>query len=378
MIGFLRGFARDPKTKSTKKLCRGLPQEFATYLNYTRNRRLEEPPDYSYLRKILNDLFIRMRFDRDWLSDWTIRKYRKTAQATTKSFKRAFKDFFIRLDFQVDYIFGRTMRKYMKQLKSRPLSQAQLYAELNGVYAGLWMVEKKCFEVDKKHVEVDEERRLDPQSHPKLTDMQWQALIELHQTLIFEHHDFFLISRHPAASEYLFTLASELKMAPRMWYYGIHDFLELLRENLLESRDTFLSFFPLAYSLVALLYETAPEFDKIWTECLYTLADYRTAIEDAGTRDREIWEAIARRWNELRDPSVASFANTRPDLDEMPSLIANFEFTLREKEVPWDLSSSNSSFCKASVKSPPRRPLLSFFSTFSEIFICMPRVADSI
>ena len=113
---------------------------------------------------------------------------------------------------------------------------------------------------------------------------------------------------------------------------------------------------------MALLYETAPEFDKIWTEYLYTLADYRMAIEDAGTRDREIWEAIACRWNELRDPSVASFANTRPDLDKMPSLIENFEFPSGEKEIPWDLSSSGSSLYKASVKSLPRRRFLSPFS----------------
>jgi hypothetical protein len=195
------------------------------------------------------------------------------------------------------------------------------------------VVEEKCFEVDKKRVGADKERRLDPEAHPKLTDMQWQALIKLHQPLIFEHHDFFLVSRHPAASEYLFKLASELKMAPRMWYHGIYDFLE--GEFGTIARHLSFLFAP-AYSLMD---ETALEFDKTWTEYLHTLAD-------AGTRDREIWEAIARRWNELRDPSVASFANTRPDLDEMPSLIENFEFPLGEKEIPWDLSSSGSSLCK--------------------------------
>ena len=39
----------------TEVLCRGFPNEFAIYLNYTRSLRFDDKPDYSYLRKIFRD-----------------------------------------------------------------------------------------------------------------------------------------------------------------------------------------------------------------------------------------------------------------------------------------------------------------------------------
>jgi casein kinase I family protein HRR25 len=46
-------------TTPTEILCRGFPNEFAVYLNYTRSLRFDDKPDYSYLRKLFRDLFIR-------------------------------------------------------------------------------------------------------------------------------------------------------------------------------------------------------------------------------------------------------------------------------------------------------------------------------
>ena len=43
-------------TTPTEVLCRGFPNEFAIYLNYTRSLRFDDKPDYSYLRKIFRDL----------------------------------------------------------------------------------------------------------------------------------------------------------------------------------------------------------------------------------------------------------------------------------------------------------------------------------
>jgi len=43
-------------------LCKGFPSEFATFMNYARSLRFDDKPDYSYLRKILRDLFIREGF----------------------------------------------------------------------------------------------------------------------------------------------------------------------------------------------------------------------------------------------------------------------------------------------------------------------------
>jgi len=44
-------------------LCLGLPNEFVTFLNYTRSLRFEDRPDYNYLRRILNEVYIRSGFE---------------------------------------------------------------------------------------------------------------------------------------------------------------------------------------------------------------------------------------------------------------------------------------------------------------------------
>ena len=61
-------------TTPADALCRGLHQEFAIYLNYVRSLRFDDKPDYSYLRKLFRDLFVREGFQYDYVFDWTIRK----------------------------------------------------------------------------------------------------------------------------------------------------------------------------------------------------------------------------------------------------------------------------------------------------------------
>ncbi|EGY22240.1 casein kinase I isoform delta [Verticillium dahliae VdLs.17] len=68
-------------TTPTEILCRGLPHEFAIYLNYTRSLRFDDKPDYSYLRKLFRDLFVREGFQYDYVFDWTVYKYQKNTQA---------------------------------------------------------------------------------------------------------------------------------------------------------------------------------------------------------------------------------------------------------------------------------------------------------
>lgn len=126
--------------------------------------------------------------------------------------------------------------------------------------------------------------------------MNRQALIALHRTLLHEHHDFFLASQHPSASPALRRLASKYAMPARMWRHGIHSFLELLRHRLPASLDHMLAFIYLAYSMMALLYETVPAFEDTWIECLGDLGRYRMAIEDDDIRDREVWTGVARHW----------------------------------------------------------------------------------
>ncbi|CAO3649167.1 unnamed protein product [Cunninghamella echinulata] len=69
---------------SADALCRGLHQEFVIYLNYVRSLRFDDKPDYSYLRKLFRDLFVREGFQYDYVFDWTIRKMheKKMAEST--------------------------------------------------------------------------------------------------------------------------------------------------------------------------------------------------------------------------------------------------------------------------------------------------------
>lgn len=184
-----------------------------------------------------------------------------------------------------------SLDKPIGQPETRPISQEQLVAEVKGIYAGLVMVESKCIEVDSS-----QSTQAELETRPKLNDEQWQALIALHRTLLHEHHDFFLASQHPSASPALRRLASKYAMPARMWRHGIHSFLELLRHKLPTSLEHMLTFIYLAYSMMALLYETVPTFEDTWIECLGDLGRYRMAIEDEDIRDRKIWTEVSRHW----------------------------------------------------------------------------------
>ncbi|RYO79196.1 hypothetical protein DL766_006947 [Monosporascus sp. MC13-8B] len=177
--------------------------------------------------------------------------------------------------------------KLIKQPQTRPINNDQLEAEVKGIYSGIVLLESKCIEVD----EAQSSR-----NDAKLNNEQWQALTQLHRALLHEHHDFFLASQHPSASPALRRLASKYSMPARMWRHGIHSFLELLRHRLPASLEHMLTFIYLAYSMMALLYETVPAFEDTWIECLGDLGRYRMAIEDDDIHEREAWNAVSRSW----------------------------------------------------------------------------------
>ncbi|KAH9286421.1 Casein kinase I isoform alpha [Echinococcus granulosus] len=66
---------RDKKIATPPEiLCKGFPSEFSTYLNYCRNLRFEETPDYSYLRQLFRVLFIDFGHKMDYVFDWHLLK----------------------------------------------------------------------------------------------------------------------------------------------------------------------------------------------------------------------------------------------------------------------------------------------------------------
>ena len=60
---------------SGETLCKGLPGQFATYINYSRSLRFEDKPDYAYLRQLFRRLFRSKGFKYDNVFDWTEKRF---------------------------------------------------------------------------------------------------------------------------------------------------------------------------------------------------------------------------------------------------------------------------------------------------------------
>ena len=64
-------------------LCKGFPGkaaelilvELVTYLKYVKSLKFEDRPDYSYLRRLLKELFVKSGYEYDFVFDWTVQKY---------------------------------------------------------------------------------------------------------------------------------------------------------------------------------------------------------------------------------------------------------------------------------------------------------------
>jgi casein kinase I family protein HRR25 len=59
-------------SSSPELLCRGFPNEFGIFLNYCRALRFDDKPDYSHLRKLFRDLFVREGYQYDYVFDWSV------------------------------------------------------------------------------------------------------------------------------------------------------------------------------------------------------------------------------------------------------------------------------------------------------------------
>lgn len=64
-------------TLSVAELCEGLPEEFETYISYTRSRRFKDRPDYAYLRRLFRHAFLTRGLKYDNIFDWTEKRFRE-------------------------------------------------------------------------------------------------------------------------------------------------------------------------------------------------------------------------------------------------------------------------------------------------------------
>ena len=80
--------AKDTKTKykliMDKKistpaqiLCKGYPQELSTFINYARNMKFEDKPDYAYLKNLLKTAMKSNNIEMDYVYDWTKKGIKK-------------------------------------------------------------------------------------------------------------------------------------------------------------------------------------------------------------------------------------------------------------------------------------------------------------
>lgn len=48
----------------------------ALFMNYCRNLKFEEAPNYTYIKRIFRELYVKCGFEHDFIFDWTIQRYR--------------------------------------------------------------------------------------------------------------------------------------------------------------------------------------------------------------------------------------------------------------------------------------------------------------
>ncbi|XP_022002569.1 casein kinase 1-like protein 11 [Helianthus annuus] len=66
-------------------LCKSYPTEFTSYFHYCRSLRFDDKPDYSYLKRLFRDLFIREGYQFDYVFDWTVLKYPQVGSGSSSS-----------------------------------------------------------------------------------------------------------------------------------------------------------------------------------------------------------------------------------------------------------------------------------------------------
>ncbi|PWZ46150.1 Casein kinase 1 [Zea mays] len=79
-------------------LCKSHPSEFTAYFHYCRSLRFEDKPDYSYLKRLFRDLFLRKGLLMDWVEMCLLLKWVYFG--------------WVGIGYQLDYVFDWTIMKY--------------------------------------------------------------------------------------------------------------------------------------------------------------------------------------------------------------------------------------------------------------------------
>ena len=76
-----------------EELCKDLPHEFEIYLQYTRNLKFAEPPDYDYLKKLFSNSFQKLGFEFNYMYDWIFNTKEKEKLSSDKKLTQMDSDY---------------------------------------------------------------------------------------------------------------------------------------------------------------------------------------------------------------------------------------------------------------------------------------------
>ena len=71
-------------TTQLSDLCKGFPEETQTFIQYAKELRFEDRPDYSYLKKLIKQMADRDNIQFDFEFDWTIKQLEAKAKEEQK------------------------------------------------------------------------------------------------------------------------------------------------------------------------------------------------------------------------------------------------------------------------------------------------------
>jgi len=63
-------------------LCKGLPVEFAEFLNYTRDIKFDEKPDYTFVKNLFKKIMDKEKIEIDYNFDWVVKKQQEVVENT--------------------------------------------------------------------------------------------------------------------------------------------------------------------------------------------------------------------------------------------------------------------------------------------------------
>lgn len=124
MLLYFRGGLPWPKvaTASIEDLCRDLPDAFSDYFQHLNSLGSEIKPDYSYLRRIFQDLYNSNMFQQDFVFDWTLLKYQLKSSGTAATINTGGND---------------AGEPFVEQPDYHPISQQELQTEVANIFTRL-------------------------------------------------------------------------------------------------------------------------------------------------------------------------------------------------------------------------------------------------